>query len=143
MIALEEPEYSDACWEGDRGCAFPVSIVNVAVSKEFAEAASQEMLDFIDAYSIDGDLMSGLLAFMQANDAEAAIEFLQSRTDLWTTWVSAVADAPGNGEGALRPSHSAPPGEAELACHRGVGCSGRGRQGVSEAVVGVVGHHAE
>ena len=91
MIALEEPEYSDACWEGDRGCAFPVSIVNVAVSKEFAEATSQEMLDFLDAYSIDGDLMSGLLAFMQANDAEAAdaaIEFLQSRTDLWTTWVS-------------------------------------------------------
>ena len=47
--------------------------------------------------------MSGLLAFMQANDAEAndaeandaATEFLQSRTDLWTTWVSAVADAPG------------------------------------------------
>ena len=98
MIALEEPEYSDACWEGDRGCAFPISIVNVAVSKEFAEATSQEMLDFLDAYSIDGDLMSGLLAFMQANDAEAAdaaIEFLQSRTDLWTTWVSAVADAPG------------------------------------------------
>ena len=91
MIALEEAEYSDACWEGDRGCAFPASIVNVAVSKGFAEAASQEMLDFIDAYSIDGDLMSGLLAFMQANDAEAAdaaTEFLQSRTDLWTTWVS-------------------------------------------------------
>ena len=98
MIALEEPEYSDACWEGDRGCAFPVSIVHVAVSKGFAEATSQEMLDFIETYSIDGDLMSGLLAFMQANDAEAAdaaTEFLQSRTDLWTTWVSAAADAPG------------------------------------------------
>ncbi len=70
----------------------------MAVSKEFAEAASQEMFDCLETYSIDGDLMSGLLAFMQASDAEAAeaaTEFLQSRTDLWTTWVSAVADTPG------------------------------------------------
>ena len=91
MIALEESEYSDACWEGDRGCDFPVSVVHVAVSKEFAEAASQEMFDFLEAYSIDGDLMSGLLAFMQANEAEAAeaaLEFLQSQPDIWTAWVS-------------------------------------------------------
>ncbi len=91
MIALEEPEYNDACWQGDQGCAFPASIVNVSVSNEFAEMASQEMLDFLESYGVDGILMSGLLAFMQANDAEAtdaAAEFLQSQPDSWTTWVS-------------------------------------------------------
>jgi ABC-type proline/glycine betaine transport system substrate-binding protein len=91
MIALEEPAYTDECWQSDQGCAFPTSIVNVSVSKEFADNASQEMLDFLEAYEMDSLLVSGLLAFMRTNDAEAsdaALEFLKNETDVWTSWVS-------------------------------------------------------
>ena len=92
MVALEEPAYSDDCWvDGDRGCAFPPSIVNVAVSKEFAESASAEMIEFLRAYGMDQLLVSELLAYMDDNDAQAADaarHFLETKADLWTAWVS-------------------------------------------------------
>ena len=92
MVALEEPEYSDGCWvDGDRGCAFPPSIVNVAVSKDFADSASAEMIEFLRAYGMDQLLVSELLAYMDDNDAQAADaarHFLETRADVWTPWVS-------------------------------------------------------
>ena len=92
MVVLEEPAYSDDCWvEGDRGCGFPPSIVNVAVSKDFAAAASDEMVEFLSAYGMDQLLVSELLAYMRDNDAEAidaAKYFLENRADVWTAWVS-------------------------------------------------------
>jgi ABC-type proline/glycine betaine transport system substrate-binding protein len=92
MVVLEEPAYSDDCWvEGDRGCGFPPSIVNVAVSKDFAEAASEEMVEFLRTYEMDQLLVSELLAYMRENDVEAidaARYFLENRADIWTAWVS-------------------------------------------------------
>ena len=92
MVALDEADYSDACWvEGDRGCDYPASIVNVAVSKEFADSASEEMLDFLSAFTLGTQRVSELLAFMQANEAEAAEaarHFLANEPDVWSAWVS-------------------------------------------------------
>ena len=93
MVVLEEPEYSDECWvDGDRGCSWPPSIVNVAVSKEFAESASEEMVEFLRAYQVDQLMVSQMLAYMEDNEAEAvdgARHFLATQEDLWTAWVSA------------------------------------------------------
>ena len=92
MVVLDEPAYSDGCWvDGDRGCAFPPSIVNVAVSKDFAAAASDEMVEFLRAYGMDQLLVSELLAYMRDNEVEAidaANYFLANRADIWTAWVS-------------------------------------------------------
>ena len=94
MVALEEPEYSDDCWkEGDHGCAFPPSVVNIAVSGEFAKSVgvSGEMIQFLEAYEMDQLLISKLLAYMRANNAnaqEAARYFLKTEEDVWTAWVS-------------------------------------------------------
>ena len=92
MVMLEEPEYSDDCWvEGDRGCSFPPSIVNVAVSKAFADAASEGMVDFLSNYAVDQLLVSQMLAYMRDNEVDAAAAasyFLETQTDLWTAWVS-------------------------------------------------------
>jgi ABC-type proline/glycine betaine transport system substrate-binding protein len=92
MVMLEEPAHSDDCWvDGNRGCAFPPSIVNVAVSKEFADAASEGMVDFLTNYAVDQLLVSQMLAYMRDNEvdaADAASHFLSTQTDLWTAWVS-------------------------------------------------------
>lgn len=92
MVVLEEPAYSDDCWvEGDRGCSWPPSIVNVSVSKGFADGASPEMLEFLRAYEMDQILVSQLLAYMRDNDAEAADaarHFLETMPEVWTAWVS-------------------------------------------------------
>ena len=92
MVVLQEPEYTTDCWvDGDRGCAFPPSIVNVSVSKEFTEIASEEMVDFLTAYEMEQQMVSEFLAYMVANDVQAvdaARHFLATRSDVWTAWVS-------------------------------------------------------
>ena len=66
MVMIEEPAHSDDCWvDGDRGCSFPPSIVNVAVSTAFADAASEEMIEFLRAYEVDQLLVSAMLAYMK------------------------------------------------------------------------------
>ena len=97
MVAITEPEYSDDCWvDGNRGCAFPTSPVNVAISKGFSELAAEPMLDFLRAYEMDQLLMSDLLAYMRDENTDAANVaryFLSSKSDVWTKWVSdEVAD---------------------------------------------------
>ena len=91
MIPLEEPEWSQECWDGDRGCAFRASIVNVAVSKEFAESASEEMVEFLRAYEMDQMQVSAYLSVQSSTDAEwedVARDFLRNEPDVWTAWVS-------------------------------------------------------
>ena len=92
MVALEEPPHSESCWvDGNRGCAFPPSNVHIAVSKGFAEIASPEMLQFLRDYTLDQRIISEMLAYMRANNtsvADAARYFLETREDVWTTWVS-------------------------------------------------------
>ena len=59
MVVITEPEYSEDCWvDGNRGCAYPTSPVNVAISKGFSELAAEPMLDFLRAYEMDHLLMS-------------------------------------------------------------------------------------
>ena len=91
MIQLEEPEWSQECWDGDRGCAFPPSVVNVAVSKEFSEMASEDMVAFLGAYEMDQMLVSAYLARQSSTDAEwadVARDFLKAEPGVWTAWVS-------------------------------------------------------
>ena len=91
MVTLEEPAYSDECWvEGDRGCAFPTSVLHVALSKEFSETVSDEMVKFLDAYTVTLQQLAPYLQMM-ANDVEAtdaAREFLMNEIDVWAEWVS-------------------------------------------------------
>ena len=87
MIRLEEPEYTDECWEHltenledpERACAFPTSVVTIAVSARFAEEAPQEVLQFLRDYETTSALTAAQLAYMQEEGAtpeEAAINFL-------------------------------------------------------------------
>ena len=91
MVLLEEPEYSDECWEGDKGCAYPTGVINVAVGKEFAEEAPAEIIEFFKAYELEQSLVNKLLGIMREEGIEAedaALRFLQGAELLWSDWVS-------------------------------------------------------
>ena len=91
MVVLDEPAYTDDCWmEGNYGCAFPPSIINIAVSKGFADIASAEMLQFLRDYELHQQVVSEMLAYMteeETTPTAAARYFLKTRADLWTAWV--------------------------------------------------------
>ena len=70
---------------------FRPSIVNIAISKDFAEGASEEMIEFLSSYEVDQMLVSVYLAEQRMSDAdwdEVARQFLHNETELWTAWVS-------------------------------------------------------
>ncbi len=92
MVVLEEPAYSDGCWvEGDRGCAFPTSVLHVAVSKEFSESASDEMLAFLDAYTVTLQDLAPYLQMMSEDmmAADAGRSFMENESDVWNAWLPA------------------------------------------------------
>jgi glycine betaine/proline transport system substrate-binding protein len=101
LTMLEEPEYTDECWEGieaaleeegdlpDEVCAWPVSDVHIAVTAGFAEEAP-DVVEFLSNYQTTLEQNDLALAYMAENEtghSEAAIWFLQEFEDTWTEWV--------------------------------------------------------
>ncbi|MEX2534362.1 MAG: ABC transporter substrate-binding protein [Trueperaceae bacterium] len=97
MVQLEEPEYTEECWEHltnmddpEQACAYPASVVTIMVNGEFAENVSPDLLEFLSNYNTTSGQVSGLLAYMQETDAlpeDAAQYFLETETDVWTQWL--------------------------------------------------------
>lgn len=90
MTLLEEPEYSESCWEADMGCAYPASKVLVAVTDDFA-ARAPELVAFLDRYETELKHTNEALAYMNQTGGDvqdAAYWFLRKYDALWSAWVS-------------------------------------------------------
>lgn len=100
LIQLEEPAYDEETWAAmmaadpadtaTQATAYPVITVEIGVNSEFAQEAPT-VVDFLGEYGMTGQIVSQALLFMQENDVEAdaaAVEFLRTREDIWTAWVS-------------------------------------------------------
>ena len=90
-------------WDGcvvkpEQECADPQpsawteSEVHTVVTSEFAENAGSEVMEYLKNRVYPGDVMNGMLIYMDENQAEgadAAAAFLQTHGDVWTPWVPA------------------------------------------------------
>lgn len=104
LIRLEEPAYSDECWESDKACAYPPSQVLVAANSRL-EAMAPEVVEFLKRYDTTLEQTAAALAYMQDENAkpeEAAVWFLQTYRD-WEQWVP--ADVRDRVEAALEEVH--------------------------------------
>lgn len=90
MTMLEEPEYSDTCWDTDFACAFPNVSVRVAVNSGLAESAP-EVVEFLRKYETTLDETNAFLTYLEndgrGNLDRAAIWFLEEYEEVWTEWV--------------------------------------------------------
>jgi ABC-type proline/glycine betaine transport system substrate-binding protein len=97
LVALEEPPYTEACWENlkterrpEEACAYPTIPVSIGVNTDFQDAAPT-VVAFLERYETTSDLVSAALSYIQENSGasarDAAVAFLETNTDLWTTWV--------------------------------------------------------
>jgi len=102
-IRLDEPTYSDACWEElsksdgkrDQACAFPSPDVAYGVNSAFAEEAP-DIIAVLEKATFPLELVNGMLAHMADKEIDADVaagEFLKTRVDVWGRWVSAAARA--------------------------------------------------
>ena len=90
-------------WDGcvvkpEQECADPQpsswtkSEVHTVVTSEFAENAGSDVMEYLKNRVYPGDVMNGLLVYMDENQAEGAdvaAEFLKAHGDVWKPWVPA------------------------------------------------------
>ncbi len=91
MTQLEEPPYSQECWDTTQACAYPPVKVTVSVHKDFYNQAP-DLVEFLKKYETSEKLTSELLAYMEDNKVEskdAAMHFLKTKPEVWTQWVPA------------------------------------------------------
>ena len=72
---------------------FPPAAVLTSVTSDFAER-QPDLTEFLRAMTFDVDLMNSLLAWMDANNAnaeEAAVHFITTEGDTWSEWLNADA----------------------------------------------------
>ena len=89
---MVKPE--DECAE-PKPSAWTRSEVHTVVTERFKNNGGVA-LDYLRARVFPGDVMNGMLAYMeehQATGEDAALEFLRKHEDIWTKWVSADAAA--------------------------------------------------
>lgn len=93
LTQIEEPEYTDECWDaildGDEACAFPNVRVHVVVTPSLVDGAP-EVTEFLENYTSTMDETSEVLLYISDNDAtadEAAIWWLETYEDKWSEWV--------------------------------------------------------
>lgn len=89
LTLLEEPAYSEDCWKGNQGCAYPTARVQKVVHKGLAERAP-DVTEFLRKYQTTTKMVSEALAYMNDQKADAratALWFLKQKQDVWTKWV--------------------------------------------------------
>ena len=91
LYVLEEPEWSQECWDDDKGCAYPPPDVNVIAHSSLAERAP-EVVEFLGNWDFDAATDSRVEAWMADNNADpdaGALHYLRNYRDAWSTFVPA------------------------------------------------------
>ncbi len=101
MLRLEEPPYTEACFEhmnamadtpeeATMACDYPIVVAVVGLGSQFADSVPQPIESFLDAIYLPTSTINELLAFMEANDVgtdAAARELLANREEAWVSWL--------------------------------------------------------
>ncbi len=89
LYILEEPVYTEECWAGDQGCAYPTSEVKIAVHKTLLERAP-EVVEFFRNWNFTSATHVSTEEWMFENNESsdaAAIWYLNNYADTWKTFV--------------------------------------------------------
>lgn len=102
MTMLEEPAYTDTCWDTDKACAYPNGVVRVFANKDLPHIAP-DVIPFLTNYETTLEQTNALLSYFETeanhNLDDVTHWFFQEYEDVWTDWVS--ADVAANVRAAL------------------------------------------
>ncbi len=89
LYVLEEPDWTQACWDDDKGCAYPAPDINVITHSSLGERAP-EIVEFLRKWDFDAATDSKVEAWMADNNATpegGALYYLRNFRDAWSTFV--------------------------------------------------------
>ena len=85
---LEEPPYTEACWEGDQGCAYPTAEVLIVIRSELA--AQQDLVDLLKKWDFNAGNQLAVESYMNESgeDFARSAEWFLKNTEEWKSWVT-------------------------------------------------------
>ena len=97
LVRLEEPPFTQECWDSDMGCAYRDAEIVIAVRTDLAERAP-ELVDMFEEWTFDIPQFGTVVAWQQdnpnADTADSALWWLNNNEDVWSAWVpDDIADA--------------------------------------------------
>jgi glycine betaine/proline transport system substrate-binding protein len=94
LVRLEEPEYTDECWDTTKACAYRYATISIAVHRDIPERAP-EIVEMLRAWNLDLERYKAVgkwrLENRDASINETALWWLKSNVSVWTAWVTPEA----------------------------------------------------
>ena len=91
LVRLEEPEYSDACWNTNKACAYQDATVLIAVNPDLPGEAP-DVVRMLRNWDFNIEIYKGVARWQGENpDADVkqtAIWWLNNNPDIWGDWVT-------------------------------------------------------
>ena len=96
LVKLEEPAYSDECWSADKACAYEDADILIAVHPDLVDGAP-DVVEMLTAWDFNIEVYKEVARWLNENsDAssnDAALWWLNSKSDIWSGWVTEEAAA--------------------------------------------------
>ena len=97
LVRLEEPAYSDECWETTKACAYEDRTILIGAHSSLPEVAP-DVVDFLEQWDFGVDVhLRYAIRWMDANPEAsieaAALDWLTNHVDTWSAWLTGDAAA--------------------------------------------------
>ena len=96
LVLLEEPAYSDECWSANKACAYEDADILIAVHPDLVDGAP-DVVEMLTAWDFNIEVYKEVARWLNENsDAssnDAALWWLNSKSDIWRGWVTEEAAA--------------------------------------------------
>ena len=97
LVRLEEPAYTEECWNSTKACGYQDAEILIAIRPELEDRAS-DFVDVLEKWGFTVEVFREVVAWQQDNEGasteDAAVWWLNSKVDTWSAWVTAdAADA--------------------------------------------------
>ena len=96
LVRLQEPEYSDECWETTKACAYEDATILIAVHPDVPDRAP-DVVAMLENWGFKLDVYKSVAAWMNENELadinDAARWWLANNADVWSAWVTEDAAA--------------------------------------------------
>ena len=96
LVRLEEPEYSDACWNSNKACGYQDATVLIAVNPDLPGEAPA-VVQMLRNWDFNIEIYKGVARWQAENeDADVkatALWWLNNNDDIWSEWVTTDAEA--------------------------------------------------
>ena len=91
VVLLEEPPFTQECWDTNMGCAYRNAEIVIAVRTDVVERAP-EVIDMFRAWTFNIERFSSVVAWQQDNPnadvADSALWWLNNNEAVWSDWVT-------------------------------------------------------